>query len=461
MNFIDETFNSAFNTAFEITAKTATGLFSGAFKLTRRALQNRKFSKKIQQALDKSCMNRKVAAAPNINTDAIYLNDDPEYDDVAEFNLSAIDYIFGRNDEPESMIISGGTNQKRLRALEIFINKSQTKKMPVVVLHSSNSDIYNMIKANSYESEFISSKNGDNFYDVFAGIKPSDIVKLLYDTIDNKTERGLEALLESLVNVALDKFPRLSMQELAYFPIDDIENEINLLCSQGLMDEGRKNSLLSSYYAGTAAKNALSFSLKDLAVQFERTFGAKRTSSSSVKRMINRKGVIAIDVGNAHNELAVKFMIKHLILLDTVMKIKNPAFEFNVVVDNIPIYKINAIRDLLRYKTYAITCSDFVASMAGSDVLFNSIASGVGLIVLLRHSGLSSCKKWSDYLGKYRKITMQNDISENGTFLNFTSGRHLHVDEEDKPRIKDLTIANLPDDVACVYRSEEILIANI
>ncbi|MBQ9419095.1 MAG: hypothetical protein IJU31_01825, partial [Synergistaceae bacterium] len=120
-----------------------------------------------------------------------------------------------------------------------------------------------------------------------------------------------------------------------------------------------------------------------------------------------------------------------------------------------------AIRDLLRYKTYAVTCSDFVASMAGSDVLFNSLASDAGLIVLLRHSGLSSCKKWSEYLGKYRRITMQNDISEHGTFLNFTSGRNLRVNEEDKPRVKDLTIANLPDDVACVYRSEGILIAKI
>ncbi|MBQ9418744.1 MAG: hypothetical protein IJU31_00025, partial [Synergistaceae bacterium] len=322
MNFIDNTLDSAFNTAFDITAKTATGLFSGAFKLTKRALQNRKFNKRIQQALDKSCMNRKVAAASDVDVDAIYLNDDPEYDDVAEFDLAAVDYVFGRNDDPESMIISGGTNQKRLRAIEIFISKSQAKKIPVVVIHNSDSEIYSVIRANSHESEFISSKSSDNFYDVFAGINAHDIVKLLYDAIDNKTERGFEALLESLVNVALDKFPKLSMQELAHFSIDEIESEINLLRSQGLIDEARKNSLLSSYYAGTAAKNALSFSLKDLAVQFERTFGAKKKSSSSVKRMINRKGVIAIDVGNAHNELAIKFMVKHLILLDMLIKSK-------------------------------------------------------------------------------------------------------------------------------------------
>ena len=175
--------------------------------------------------------------------------------------------------------------------------------------------------------------------------------------------------------------------------------------------------------------------------------------------MLNQKGVIAIDVGGVNNELIVDLVINHLMLL------QSQGREFSILIDDVPISKFLKLRDLLRGRTYAISQRDFISSLHGGDIngdeLFSELIGNVTTIVLFRHTSGTSCQKWSDFMGKYKKIRIRYNISQNNSFMNSSDSRGLSVDETDEPRVRSETLGKLTGSMACIYNSSGILFADV
>lgn len=136
-----------------------------------------------------------------------------------------------------------------------------------------------------------------------------------------------------------------------------------------------------------------------------------------------------------------------------------------VVVDGIPIAKYIKLKDLLNGTTYAISNADFVSSLYGGEIkgdeLFSEITGNVDTIVLFRHASGTSCQKWSDHFGKYKKIRIRYNIGQNNAFMNSSNSRGISVDETDEPRIRGETISKLSNGIACIQNIDGILIADI
>ncbi len=65
--------------------------------------------------------------------------------------------------------------------------------------------------------------------------------------------------------------------------------------------------------------------------QAEGIYGRPTGRKSNIKRMLNQKGVISIDVGGVNNELIGELVINHLMLLQAQGK------EFSILLDDVPI----------------------------------------------------------------------------------------------------------------------------
>ena len=193
--------------------------------------------------------------------------------------------------------------------------------------------------------------------------------------------------------------------------------------------------------------------------QSEAIYGKPLSRFSNTKSMLNQKGVIAIDVGNSGNELLVKLVLNHLLLL------QGQGKEFAILLDNIPISRHEKISDLLRGHPYAISSQDFISSLFGGeqrgDDLFSEITGNVNTTVLFRHASGTTCQKWSEHLGKYRKIRIRYNIAQNNAFMNTSNSRGLSVDEADEPRIRAETLGKLADGLACIHSIDGILIAEV
>ena len=109
------------------------------------AIQNSRTKKDIrrivQQVTDANYASRAVTAMPYVNNMQLLLtsgDDNDVYRCDTKSQTPALDYIWGVNKDPESMVVSGGTPDARVRALMPFVRKSQLEGTSVVALHCGN-----------------------------------------------------------------------------------------------------------------------------------------------------------------------------------------------------------------------------------------------------------------------------------------------------------------------------------
>lgn len=444
---------------------TSASMWTGNMVYT--ALQNARTKKEIRNlyknASDANFQNRAVAVLPGISKQQLLLtsgepDDNDIYDYQSQSSTAALDYIWGETNTPNSIIVSGGQNKERVCALIPFVYKAQTENIPVIVLHTGNAELEQMIHNHSRTSEFVSRKGV--FYDVFRGMPVDDIAFLLYETMPKDTATpAAESLLRSLIEVLLLTDGKITLHNLAAFPLITLKNKIDSMYKGGLLNDDEYAEINHYCMAGSSDTDAVRIFLNRLNRQSEAIYGKPLSNFSNMKGMLNQKGVIAIDIGNSGNELLVTLVLNHLLLL------QGQGKEFAILLDNIPISRHEKISDLLRGHPYAISSQDLISSLFGGeqrgDDLFSEITGNVNTTVLFRHASGTTCQKWSEHLGKYRKIRIRYNIAQNNAFMNTSNSRGLSVDETDEPRIRAETLGKLPDGLACIHSIDGILIAEV
>ena len=437
-----------------LTANVVSGWISNA--RTKKDIQ-----KICKEASEANFLNRGVLALPHVNRLQLRLTAKDADDDIYTYDTKSttpgIDYLWGETDEPENTIISGGKADERVRAIMPFIKKSQQKGIPVVVLHSGNRELEGLIKSHSVACEFVSQK--EMYYDAFRTLPVEDIAYLLFETMSGDSNPNAVSMIRALLEMLLRKENKVTFQNLAMFPLVKLMDELNILKLSGEVTPDEFNDISRDYMAGSSEIDAVRGFLNKLSRQADSIFGKPRTNAGNTKKILNLKGVIAIDIGIGGNDLLISFVINQLKYLQSVGK------NFAIVVDSIVISKFAQICDILRGRTYAIIHNDFISSLYGGERkgedLFAEITGDVPVVVLFSHRSGTSCQKWSEYLGKYHKIRIKKNISQTSSFFMGGNTRGISVDETDEPRVRAETISILPDSMACIHKKNGTLFAEI
>ena len=438
-----------------------------AGNLIGTAVQNAKTKKEIQtiyqQVADTNYDNRMVMALPGIDTKQLLLTSgDNDDNDILVYEYTgttpAINYIWGENSSPEGLVTSGANQSARVRAMMPFVRKSQIEEIPVIALHSGNVELETMITENSRCCECINKNK--LYYDVFRGMPVDDMATLLYETMpEDDASPNAEALFRALLEVVLRTNGTVTFQNLAAFPISDISVKLNSMLSSGEITADEHREIDGFYKSGSSELNAVRVFLNKLNRQAEGIYGRPTSNVCNIKKMLNLKGAIAIDVGASGNDLFFSLAMNHIMLL------QSQGREFSIILDGIPISRFPKATDLLRGRTYAISHNDFVSSLSGGEIkgddLFTEICGNVQTLVLLKHSSNTSCQKWSDHLGTYHKYKIKYNISQSNAMINSNTSRGIQVDEADEPRVRAQTLEKLIGDMACIHSAEGTLFAEV
>lgn len=445
---------------------TSASLWTG--NMIHTAIQNARTKKEIralyQHASEANFQNRAVAVLPGISKEQLLLtsgepDDNDIYDYQSQSRTPALDYIWGESSAPNSVIVSGGRNRERVCALIPFVHKAQSENIPVIVLHSGNTDLEQMIRNHSRDCEYISRK--DCYYDVFRGMPVDDIAFLLYETMtDSSTATpAAESLIRALIEVLLLTDGKITMNNLASFPLITLKSKVDSMKKAGMLSDDDYDEINTYCMAGSSETGSVRIFLNKLNRQFDAVYGKPLSNFCNIKRLLKQKGVVSIDIGNTGNDLLVSLALNHLALLQGQRK------DFAVVLDGLPISKYKNITNVIFGHPYAICSQDFVASLFGGEKrgedLFSEITGNVDTTVLFRHASGSTCQKWSEHFGKYRKIRIRYSISQNNAFMNTSNSRGLSVDEADEPRIRAETLGKLADGLACIHSIDGILISEV
>ena len=445
---------------------SAVSLWTGNMIYT--ALQNARTKKDIkalyQHAADANFHNRAVALLPGLNKQELLLttgepDDNDIYDYQTKSNTAALDYIWGQSDKTESLIVSGGQNDERLKALIPVVYRVQTQSNPlsIVILHTGNAMLNKMLSKYSREVAFIDKNN--LYYDVFRGMPTDDIASLLYDTMPEGLAAPVaESLIHALIEVLLRTDGFVTLHNLGKFQLNQLEVTIDNIYKQGLFSPDEYSEIKSDYKAGSSESAAVRMFLNKLYKQTESVFGNPDREKSNIKAMLRRGSAITIDVGKTGTELLTSLVMKHLETLQLQGK------SFVLIIDDLSPARFPILCSLLRAGSYAICNADFISSLHGTqqgDDLFTELTGNVKTTVLFRHVSGSTCQRWSEHLGTYRKIRIKWGLSQNNSFMNTSNSRDLHVDEVDEPRVRAETLQALPSGVACIHSMEGILIAGV
>lgn len=445
---------------------SSTSLWTGNMIYT--ALQNAKTKKEVRQlykrTIEANYKNRAVATLPQINQQELLLlsSKDPNENDVCVCNVRsstpALDYIWGMQEEPEGTIVSGGQAKDRATALIPFIRKSQDKSIPVIVLHTGNSELEKVANINSIYCELVS-RTGV-YYDVFRGLPEEDIAYLLYETMTQiGTSPAAEALLRAMIEVLSRTKGDITLRDLAEFPLFNLQATINQMRQNGQLSADEYAEINRYYMSGSAESEAVRIFLNKLNRQAEAIYGRQTENSCSIRRVLKRKGVIAIDVGSIGNDILQSLAINYILLL------QSQGWEFAIVLDGVPLARLPRISELLCCKACAISSGDFVSSLYGGERrgedLFSELTGNVRTLVLFKHSSGSSCQKWSEHLGTYNKIHVRYSLSQSKAFMNSNDSRGLTVEERDEPRVRAETIGILPNRLACIHTMNGTLFAEV
>ena len=448
------------------------GFFGGVMltaNVVSQWINNARTKKDIQRvyndAAEANYKSRAVFALPYLNKVQLLLTtvDSTDIDnDVYKYESGsktpALDYLWGEHENPESVLVSGGRQEERNRAMMPFLCKAQNEGIPVVALHSDNNDLETLIKGYGFTHEFIS-QNG-YYYDAFRSLPVDDIVFLLYETMPGKiTSPNAEALIRSLVEMLLRTEGNVTFHGLATFPLANLMDKLNKLKVDSEVTNDEFNEISSYYMAGSSEVAAVRIYLNKLNRQAENIFGNITSDLCNIKKMLNIKGIVSINTGIGNNDLILTFIINQFLYYQSVGR------NFAVMVDNVSLSKFTSLCELIRGRIYAISHEDFVSSLHGgdkkSDDIFAEITGGVSNVVLFNHKSGTSCQKWSEHLGKYHKIKIKMNISQTKSFAMGGNTRGISVEEADEPRVRSETISMLPDSLACIHNRNGTLFAEI
>lgn len=372
----------------------------------------------------------------------------------------AIDYIWGESKDPESTVISGGNPDERVRAMMPFIHKSQQDGIPVIALHAGNRGLEKLIAEHSVTCENIA--QGNLYYDAFRALPIEDMAYLLYETMPKESaNHSAEALILAILEVLLRTEGKVTFQNLAGFPIIKLIDKLNTLRKSGAVTADEFSAISRDYMSGSSEIDAVRSFLNKLNRQAESIYGKATSNPCNIRKVLNMKGVVAIDIGsgNGYNELVLSFVINQL------LHIQSTGREFAILIDGIALSRFTKLSDILHGKAFAISHSDFVSSLYGGEKrgedLFTDVIGNVNTLVLFRHRSGTSCQKWSEHLGKYHKIKIKISVSRTKSFLSGGDTRGIQVDEADEPRVRAETISMLPGTLACIHNKVGTLFAEV
>lgn len=433
-------------------------VINGMMDTARTKRDIKRISKQVNES---NVASRNVMVMPYVNETQLLLAADGEKDTYicnAAGNNPALDFIWGEDNKVESIVVSGGQQELRAKALIPFIHKAQSEGIPIIALSDGNKYLNDSIMGNSVFCEKVGTR--DFYYDIFRGVPVDDIAEIIYRTMPEDTKPAAEALLRSLINIVLLKHGTVNFDLMARYPLRDYMADLDELKDKGAVNEDEYYRHSSDYMAGTSEINEVASFIHGIKRQFENVFGKPGvTSGCNVKRTLNTKGVELFDLDRANNALAIKLMLNHILYFQEMGK------EFALIVDSIPVGVHEEFQHLFRYSAFAISEDDFITSLFGGknkgEDYFTELMGTVATTVLFNHNSGASCQKWSEQIGKYHKIKIRMSISQSGGLLMNNNSRGIQIDETDEPRVRAETISLLPNAMACVFRQGDALIVSV
>lgn len=333
---------------------------------------------------------------------------------IKEYQPSEIGGFFQEDADLDNMIISGGTKEKRVEAMEAYINLSCYCDSAVLILHANDYELEKTIEQKYGGTGRLVIINGKNpCFDPFYGLSSKEIGQLIKESADKDDDMRANVLtyLDGLTEYLYAKKVRPSYELFQICPYmalyqktDDLVARQVITSDQGDRIKSKLMAGQSEYYKLEAYFSMLDSQMGDIA--YKRGYGAYPVNLSD--EMKNKK-IVLINVGMDSNRLLID------LILARIKQLNRQRITLACVIDEISVSDNLKLENWLKGASdickRVVSATDVYAMCSADERLFNALLGNSRNNVIFKHTSVSSAKKWSEAMGYYEKEEVSTNVS--------------------------------------------------
>ena len=323
---------------------------------------------------------------------------------LEQYKSITTDVLFPVDSYNESVLISGGSINERMRFSEQIIRNCVTYNRPMIILHVGNTGLEQMVERNGYG---VAASKHNKQFDAFTSFELPELFQIMMDTCKSKYDikPAGRYILQIVHELLTAKKQRPYFINCANMPLHQLSVEINNALTSGNITSGAANNLNSLLMMGQAEIPKIDSFFYDIKAQCAHIQMNKPGGTSILSAIKNNK-ILCVDLNSSGNVLLVELIVNSLTIA------MNRGFEFTFFLDDVAVANNDLLKNALCQRSghNNVICSkDFYSLMNGNDSAFNTLVGTAEKTVLLSHGSHISCEKWSKYIGEYDKIDVQNN----------------------------------------------------
>ncbi|MDR2570803.1 MAG: hypothetical protein LBD23_11005 [Oscillospiraceae bacterium] len=327
--------------------------------------------------------------------------------DVETYQNTPVNVLFPPQSYKDNIIISGGNQPDRLDVCEAILRNTNVANHPVIILHTANSGMENMIARNRFGT-VVNSKN--KLFDAFVGFEFNEIYQAVTDTCKAKYDIKsagryvLQVAYDLLINRGRNPY-FAGFANCPYFQLSDqIESRLN----SGAVTQDIADKLHSLLLTGQSECPKIDTFFSDAKSQIDYLSAPdpKAVGAVSVLSAIKNNQILCIDLKSSGNVMLMELIVNSLIIA------MNRGYDFTLMIDDIAFVNNEMLKNTVSQKANhhnIIVSKDLYALTGAKEDVFATLIGEAEKTVLFSHSSNISCDKWSKYIGEYDKI----DVSWN------------------------------------------------
>jgi hypothetical protein len=337
-----------------------------------------------------------------------------------------------------NMVLSGGHNNFRSRAIVRSIDCARAQMHDIIVFHCSNHELEKEVVQLFGKTQCVVINPNNPIYDPFIGRTKPEISNLILES----TTKGYEIhpsgkyYIDGISDFILAKRVNPYIGMYLTCPHGDLLDRLNDHQLKGKITNRQASLIITQIMQGELERGNIEHFFRGFANQGQMLLASSSQlqNASNIKLAVNQNKVILIDVLSNTHSLLINMLsneIRNLLSQNRkiFLALDNMQLQSSEVLQNLSVQSGNNLKLLL-------SSDDVYSSFSGDDNQFYSFVGKTSKVIISKHTSAHSSQKWSDFMGTYDKYDINPTYQTNTSMFGPGSSKSNSVIIKKEQKVK-------------------------
>ena len=339
---------------------------------------------------------------------------------IIQYQPSEIEAFFSNADPLGNILISGGAEHLRSRAIVGYIESVLTNGAKVVVLHVGDTDLENNIVQHFNNAVLFNRKT--SIYEPLLGLSNAEICRILLSSATKSSEihSGGQYYIEGITEFIRSKKVSPYCEKFITCPHLDLFDKVNDAEAKGLLNSTVAQRIKTMLMQGQTQRSDIENYFNVLRHQAQGLLVSKSNlkQAKSLRQTLNRGELAVFDIGANINDLLLN------IALNDLMSVAKGG-EIVLILDGITISASEQLENIIKNSGVGLhvvlSSNDTYAAVNADDKIFASIVGKSLKSIIFHHSSVLTCNKWAEIIGYYEKKEVSDTLTSGKNYQSMFS----------------------------------------